>query len=143
MINELEVKYDSAEYRKLQNVLIKLSEKKDNWNQELIDIGIVLLRSLDLNFAEQGRPPWDHQSQAAINRSGMTLLNTHRLGRSLSVLGDSDNIFLSDGKSLIIGTDVEYGKYLNDEWPFMMIQDEDIPVIEDIIRRSIEDSFYA
>lgn len=115
--------------------------KQRNWSQELFDIGILLLRSQDLNFRDQGRPDRWTPSQAAINRNGMTLVDTGRLRRSVSILGNEDNIFKVQPLSLVISTDVPYAKYLQDERPFLMIQEEDIRNMELIMNKAIERIF--
>ena len=131
-----ELSIDSSDFPETINVLKKLAKKGDDWTNELFDIGIIFLRSQDLNFADEGRPPWDHKSQAAIDRQGMTLQDTGRLRRSIMVTESTKN-------SLTIGTEVEYGKYLQEEWPFLMIQPEDVEMALDIIKRSIEDTYFG
>ena len=122
---------------KFQNFQVK----NRNWSQELFDIGIILLRSQDLNFRDQGRPDRWVPTQAALNRNGMTLVNTGRLRRSVSILGNEDNIFTLKPLSLTISSDVPYAKYHQEERPFLMIQEEDIRNMELIMNKAIERIF--
>lgn len=112
--------------------------KNRDWSQELFDIGILLLRSVDLNFRDQGRPTRWKESKAAQQRNGMTLVDTGRLRRSVSVFGNEDNIFKLTPSHLQLSTDVEYAKYLQEDRPFLMIQEEDIRNMEKVINRTIE-----
>ncbi len=100
------------------DLIAKLATKQDNWKQELHDIGILLLRSIDKNFTYQGRPVRWKQSQSAINRHGMTLVDTGRLRRSVTVVGGSDNVFDLNPTILKMSTQVPYAKYLQEPWPF-------------------------
>jgi len=121
----------------VQQKLDKIIAKQGNWRQELFDSSILLLRSMDLNFAMQGRPTRWTPSQAAINRNGMTLQDTGRLRRSVtSIISDTDYSLNND--SLKIGTNVPYGKYHQKDRPFLMIHQEDINNIINIFRNSIE-----
>jgi len=121
----------------VQEKLDKIIAKQGNWRQELFDSSILLLRSMDLNFAMQGRPTRWNPSQAAINRNGMTLQDTGRLRRSVtSIISDTDYSLNND--SLKIGTNVPYGKYHQEKRPFLMIHQEDINNIINIFRNSIE-----
>lgn len=118
--------------------LEKIAQKQGNWTQELYDSGVYMLRSMDLNFAMGGRPKkWDI-SLAAINRNGMTLVNTGRLRRSLTSIVTGDTRWDLKKDSLSISTNVPYGKYLQEERPFLMIQEQDIQNIINIFRNSIE-----
>ena len=120
-----------------QELLRKLEAKQNNWTQELYDIGAVMLRSIDQNFTQQGRPTRWQPSQAALKRNGMTLVDTGRLRRSVSIIGDPDNIFKMTNNSLRMSTDVPYAKYLQEDRPFLMVQDEDIKMMEQIIIRGL------
>jgi phage gpG-like protein len=108
----------------------KLQQKQGDWSRELTDIGLLLLRSVDKNFQQQGRPTRWQQSQAARNRNGMTLIDTGRLRRSTTISGDPNNIFRVSNNELNISSQVPYAKYLQKDRPFLMIQDEDIRNIE-------------
>lgn len=108
----------------------KLQAKQGDWSRELTDIGLLLLRSVDKNFQQQGRPTRWQQSQAARNRNGMTLIDTGRLRRSTTISGDPNNIFRVSNNELNISSQVPYAKYLQKDRPFLMIQDEDIRNIE-------------
>lgn len=121
-----------------QELLRKLALKQNDWKQELHDIGILMLRSIDKNFTEQGRPIRWVPSLAAQQRNGMTLVDTGRLRRSVSILGDTDNIFDLENTRLRMSTDVEYAKYLHNDRPFLVVQDEDIRNMQDIITRSLD-----
>lgn len=121
-----------------QELLRKLALKQGNWKQELYDIGVYMLRSIDLNFAQQGRPIQWVPSFAAQQRNGMTLVDTGRLRRSVSILGDSDNVFDLENTRLRMSTDVEYAKYLQDDRPFLMVQDQDITVMQNIVSRGLD-----
>jgi len=131
---EISIQIDSI---LVQQKLDKILAKQGDWSQELFDSGILLLRSMDLNFAMQGRPTRWTPSQAAINRSGMTLQDTGRLRRSVSAF-TSDTKFDLKNSSLSISSNVPYGKYLQEKWPFLMIQQEDVNNIINIFRNSIE-----
>lgn len=131
---EISIQIDSI---LVQRKLDKVLEKNNDWSQELFDSGILLMRSFDLNFAMQGRPKRWTRSQAAINRNGMTLENTGRLRRSFTAF-TSDNNFDLKNSSLSISSNVPYGKYLQEKWPFLMIQQEDVNNIINIFRNSIE-----
>ena len=115
--------------------------KSSNWSQELFDIGIYLLRSQDLNFRDQGRPVHWRLTAAAAARNGMTLVDTGRLRRSVSIFGNPDQKFEVKPMSLKIETDVPYAKYLQEEFKFIAIQDQDIPIIGRIMHDSIERIF--
>lgn len=108
----------------------KLQAKQGDWSRELTDIGLLLLRSVDKNFQQQGRPTRWRQSQAARNRNGMTLIDTGRLRRSTTISADPNNIFRVSNNELNISSQVPYAKYLQKDRPFLMIQDEDIRNIE-------------
>lgn len=131
---DVEVSGLDALRAKFQN----LELKNRDWSQELFDIGILLLRSVDLNFRDQGRPTRWKQSKSAQERNGMTLVDTGRLRRSVSVFGDPDNKFKVTPVRLQISTDVEYAKYLQEDRPFLMVQDEDLVNMEKVINRTIE-----
>lgn len=113
--------------------LAKLEEKQNDWTKELYDSGVYMLRSMDLNFANQGRPVrWKE-----IKRQGMILQDTGRLRRSVTSI-ISDTKFLLGRQNLTLGTNVEYAKYLQKERPFLLFQREDIPNIISIFRNSIQ-----
>jgi phage gpG-like protein len=119
--------------------LLNRVENKTDWTEELTDIGILLLRSIDLNFAEQGRPTRWTPSQSALNRSGMTLVDTGRLRRSVTVMADESNVFdIRNKNDLILGTDIEYGQWHQPKRPFLMVQKEDVDNMQNIITRSLE-----
>ena len=118
--------------------LEKIAQKQGNWTQELYDSGLYMLRSMDLNFAMQGRPTRWNQSLAAQNRQGMTLVDTGRLRRSVTSIVSSDTRWNLKKDSLSISTNVPYAKYLQEERPFLMIQEQDIQNIINIFRNSIE-----
>jgi phage gpG-like protein len=121
-----------------QELLRKLQLKQNDWTQELYDIGVLMLRSIDLNFDRQGRPTAWTPSQAAQKRNGMTLVDTGRLRRSVSILGDPDNLFDLKKTSLKMSTDVDYAKYLHEERPFLVVQDEDLRNMEQIVIRGLD-----
>ena len=118
--------------------LEKIAQKQGDWTQELYDSGIYMLRSMDLNFAMQGRPNRWTQSLAAQKRQGMTLVDTGRLRRSVTSIVSSDTRWRLKKDSLSISTNVPYAKYLQEERPFLMIQEEDIQNIINIFRNTIE-----
>lgn len=118
--------------------LEKIAQKQGNWTQELYDSGVYMLRSMDLNFAMQGRPTRWNPSLAAQKRQGMTLVDTGRLRRSVTSIVSGDTRWNLKKDSLSIGTNVPYGKYLQEERPFLMIQEQDIQNIINIFRNSIE-----
>ena len=133
-----EYTFDPKQYENIENLFLRLHEKNNNWTQELFDIGILLLRSQDLNFAQQGRPDRWIESEAAKKRHGMTLVDSGRLRSSVSVIGDVNSIFNVNPYSLYISTSVSYAKYVAEKWLFLLIQDEDITNIEKILIRSLE-----
>lgn len=118
--------------------LEKIAQKQGNWTQELYDSGVYMLRSMDLNFAMQGRPTRWNPSLAAQKRQGMTLVDTGRLRRSLTSIVTGDTRWDLKKDSLSISTNVPYAKYLQEERPFLMIQEQDIQNIINIFRNSIE-----
>lgn len=134
----IEIVINQNQFSEVENLFEKLERKMGNWHQELYDIGVIMLRSEDQTFQEQGRPiPWT-PSQAALNRNGQTLMETGRLRRSITVLGNPDNIFFVGSHNLQVGSDVYYGKFLQERWAWLLIQDEDILLIEDVIIRSLQ-----
>lgn len=129
--------------QQLQNI----AKKFGDWTQELIDSGIVLLRSIDKNYMAGGRPKWPKKSLAAQLRNGMTLIDTGRLRRStqISISGtkpdmadeEGDTIYQLGKTQLKVGTAVPYYKYLHETWPAILVQDEDVQTIEKIFLRSV------
>lgn len=129
--------------RLTQEMLIALANKK-TFRKELTDSAIVVLRSIDKNFLEGGRPDEWEESFAAKKRrdtfgNSMTLVDTGRLRRSSTIIGDPENIhkIYNQDTILTLSTRVPYAVYLHDERPWMMIQDEDIDPILDIFQRGI------
>lgn len=134
----MDINVDITGLASLRARFSNLQLKNRDWSQELFDIGLLLLRSVDLNFRDQGRPDKWKESAVAQQRNGMTLVDTGRLRRSVSVFGDEDNVFKVLPSKLTISTDVEYAKYLQEDRPFLMIQEEDIKNMERVINRTIE-----
>lgn len=142
---DVEIKlYDQLTRRQLA----KIEKKQGDWSQELKDIGIAALRSIDKNYRDQGRPQKWEQSKAAQARQGMTLVDTGRLRRSTQITGTggkpnnpdrgSDVIYDLTKTRLTIGTAVPYYKYLKEKWPAIVLQDEDLETFNHIILRSID-----
>lgn len=115
------------------------------------DVSIIVLRSLDLNFKMQGRPTKWIPSKAAKARNGMTLVDTGRLRRSLSVKGDTNQFYKVGRYTLSVGSKLPYAKthdqgltvrlwgkypYKFPERPFIMLQEKDRQNINDLIQRS-------
>ncbi len=120
----------SINTRGVRETLAGIQNRMRDYTPLLYDIGVYMLRSIDKNFLEQGRPdPWE-PSRAAINRQGMTLMDTGRLRASSTIIGDPSNIFETSPTSLRMSTDIPYAKYLQEKWPFFIVQDEDISVME-------------
>lgn len=134
-MSDFNVSIDSSLIRRK---LEKIQQKQNDWKDELRDIGIVFLRSIDRNFTMQGRPIRWIPSHAARLRNGMTLIDSGRLRRSVSVLGDNDNVFDLGNITLRMSTDIPYAKYLHESRPFFIVQDEDIDHAGQIIANSIE-----
>lgn len=111
--------------------LEKARAKMGDWSNELKDIGLILLRSIDKNFLQEGRPTRWKKSQRAIRENGKTLQDTGRLRRSTTIQGNPDNIFNIKNNSILeISTEVSYSKYHQKDRPFLVIQEEDIRNIE-------------
>jgi phage gpG-like protein len=115
------------------------------------DVSIIVLRSLDLNFRDQGRPTRWIPSKAAKARNGMTLVDTGRLRRSLSVKGDPNQFYKVGKYELSVGSKLPYARthdqgltvrlwgktpYKFPERPFIMLQEKDRQNINDLIQRS-------
>jgi phage gpG-like protein len=114
----------------VREALSAMQSRMSDFTPLLYDIGVYMLRSIDLNFLEQGRPdPWK-QSKAAIDRQGMTLMDTGRLRASVSIMGDPNNIFETSPNALRMSTDIPYAKYLHEERPFFVVQEEDVSIME-------------
>lgn len=131
--------------------LWKLKSFNDDYTPVLKDIGIYALRSVDLNYIQGGRPNRWPLTEAAKKRNGMTLIDTGRLRRSTQVSASGDiesgdsayNISKTDIK---IGTKVPYywdvwkdkNNSLHTKYPAIILQDEDIPMFEQIIKRHLD-----
>lgn len=120
------------------NLLINLRNKLNDPSQTLHDVGIFALRCIDKNFDEQGRPIKWERSKAAEKRQGMTLVDTGRLRRSVTVYGDSENIFKQSKNTITISTKVEYARYLHKKRPFLVLTDEDMKTVDLIVKRGFQ-----
>lgn len=119
-------------------ILINLRDKLDNPKQTIHDVGVFALRCIDKNFAEQGRPKKWKKSKAAEKRNGMTLVDTGALRRSVSVLGDQNNIFKTTKNSVTISSRLDYASYLHKERPFLVLTDEDMKIVDIIVQRGFQ-----
>jgi phage gpG-like protein len=115
------------------------------------DVSIIVLRSLDQNFRDQGRPQKWEPSKRAKAQNGMTLVDTGRLRRSLSVKGDPNQFYKVGKYELSVGSKLPYAKthdqgltvklwgkypYKFPERPFIMLQEKDRENITTLINRS-------
>lgn len=115
------------------------------------DISLIVLRSLDMNFRDQGRPVKWQPSKRAIAQNGMTLVNTGRLRRSLTIKGDPNQFYKVSKYQLSVGSKLPYAKthdqgltvklwgkypYKFPQRQFILLQDKDREQITDIINRS-------
>lgn len=129
----------------------KLSKFMGDFTAPLKDMGIYALRSIDLNYQQQGRPNHWQQSNAAKKRNGMTLVETGRLRRSTQVSADgniqsADKSYNLTKTQIKIGTEVPYyyNVYKNKEnslharYPAIILQEEDIPIFQNIMIRHID-----
>lgn len=136
----MELSYD-FDLTDILNNLEMLGNELEDLTQVFYDIGIVLMRSVDKNFIEQGRPEKWKQSISAMNRNGQTLMDTGRLRSSLIIEGSPESIFIYGKDQLTYGTEVPYAVDLVPTWEFLLVQKEDEEMISDIFIRQIEKVF--
>lgn len=110
------LKINTSEILQLTNRLRQLGDFSKPLNQ----CGIMMMRSIDKNFRDQGRPiKWKPLSPLTIElrRKGrrkrfagqlMILVDTGRLRNSLIRKGSPGNIYKLHANSLQLGTNVEY-----------------------------------
>lgn len=111
--------------------------------EELLDVGILFLREIDLNFIAQGRPERWEESLAALKRRGLTLVDKGLLRASVTSVGSVNGIFEVYDFELLIGSSLPYAKYVNDGTkflparPFLVISSDTLVIASEIIKEGI------
>lgn len=121
-----------------------LSEALTDWQPLLTDIGVLMLRSVDLNYKEQGRPDTWEPTWRSILENGRILEDTGALRASTQITGNEVKA-TSEGAiyerlpfSITVGTDIDYYQYLHETWTAIMFQEEDHDNINTLIKMHIE-----
>lgn len=90
------------ESKELNNYLNKVADRLENREQLFRDIGKVLVNSTKNSFATE-KTPGGRRWKKSNKKIGQTLTKTRRLRNSIESYSDNERV--------IIGTNVEYGKY--------------------------------
>ena len=109
-------------------------------SQMKIEIGELIRNSVVRNFVEGGRPEKWTPSQRALGlirsridgkrRVGKTLIDTAKLMNSINYKISGDNIF--------VGTAISYGKYVDSDRKFLMLQKNDKTRIMNLLETTIK-----
>lgn len=147
-----------SNFKNFDNFITQIINDVQDLSDILVDVGVYLMRVIDLNFRAQGRPDrW----QPTL-RGGHILADTGRLRRSLTVTG-GENIFQTGKNFVSTGSTVPYASiqnfggiiraknapYLvfqvNGRWykkkqvtiparPFLVVPDSDLDVCSEILK---------
>lgn len=136
----ISISYKDLGKNKVKNVIQNLEK---GLKQELLDVGILFLREIDLNFIAQGRPEKWEQSLAALLRRGLTGVDTGLLRASVTSQGSVGSIFEVYDLELKIGSNLPYAKYFHDGTtkspprPYLIISSDTFAIATEIIKQGI------
>ena len=145
---EVKVSVDAVNLRKT----LKVSSRRIKiFQPPLTDSGKLMVKSVDRNFAEQGRPRrWARLSPTTLRMRRSSGNNSARILQSTGALRRSIRFRLVGGTSVEVGTNKTYGAYHQAGYvggfgnrkvparPFLVFQKVDVTRIQDIFTKHIE-----